>query len=139
MLIVVIVLTLFASVAAFSLAVLRPRRESAMETRIHSFRNRNIYKDDLSVDLGVAFMDRVFKPGLESLANSFARVLPKSTLADVQQQLLMAGNPMPYNTFLTLWARRSAGCSASQPWGWPPSGRWPPLVSGCRAATWIWC
>jgi tight adherence protein C len=112
MLIVVIVLTLFASVAAFSLAVLRPRKESAMETRIHSFRNRNIYKDDLSLDLGVAFIDRVFKPGLESLANSFARVLPKSTLADVQQQLLMAGNPMPYNTFLTLWAVMLLACGS---------------------------
>lgn len=110
MLIVVIVLTLFAATAALALAVLRPRRESAMETRIQSFRNRNIYKDDLSLDLEVAFMDRVFKPGLESLANSFARVLPKSTLADVQQQLLMAGNPMPYNTFLTFWAVMLLAC-----------------------------
>jgi tight adherence protein C len=112
MLIVTIVLTLFASVAAFSLAVLRPRKESAMETRIQSFRNSNIYKDDLSLDLDVAFMDRVFKPGLESLANSFARVLPKSTLADVQQQLLMAGNPMTYNVFLTFWAAMLLGCGS---------------------------
>jgi tight adherence protein C len=112
MLIVTIVLTLFASTAALTLAVLRPRKESAMETRIQSFRNRNIYKDDLSLDLDVAFMDRVFKPGLESLANSFARVLPKSTLADVQQQLLMAGNPMPYNTFLTLWAVMLLACGS---------------------------
>jgi tight adherence protein C len=110
MLIVTIVLTLFASMGALSLAVLRPRKESAMETRIQSFRNRNIYRDDLSLDLEVAFMDRVFKPGLESLANSFARVLPKSTLADVQQQLVMAGNPMPYNTFLTFWAVMLLAC-----------------------------
>ncbi len=112
MLIVVIVLTLFAATAALALAVLRPRKESAMETRIQSFRNRNIHKDDLSLDLEVAFMDRVFKPGLESLANSFARVLPKSTLTDVQQQLLMAGNPMPYNTFLTLWAVLLLACGS---------------------------
>jgi tight adherence protein C len=110
MLIVTIVLTLFASMGALSLAVLRPRKESAMETRIQSFRTRNIYRDDLSLDLEVAFMDRVFKPGLESLANSFARVLPKSTLADVQQQLVMAGNPMPYNTFLTFWAVMLLAC-----------------------------
>jgi hypothetical protein len=83
-----------------------------METRIQSFRNHNIYKDDLSLDLDVAFMDRVFKPGLESLANSFARVLPKSTLADVQKQLVMAGNPMPYNTFLTLWAVMLLACGS---------------------------
>ena len=112
MLIVTIVLTLFASVAALSLAVLRPRKESAMETRIQSFRNRNIYKDDLSLDLEVAFMDRVFKPGLENLANSFARVLPKSTLADVQRQLLMAGNPIRYNTFLTMWAAMLLFCGS---------------------------
>jgi len=83
-----------------------------METRIQSFRNRNIYKDDLSLDLNVAFMDRVFKPGLESLANSFARVLPKSTLANVQQQLVMAGNPMTYNVFLTFWAAMLLGCGS---------------------------
>jgi tight adherence protein C len=83
-----------------------------METRIQSFRNRNIYKDDLSVDLDVAFMDRVFKPGLESLANAFGKVLPQSTLADVQQQLLMAGNPMPYNTFLTFWAVMLLACGS---------------------------
>src|SRR5258708_1702963 len=112
MLIVTIVLTLFASITALTLAVLRPRKESAMETRIQSFRNSNIYKDDLSLDLDVAFMDRVFRPGLESLANSFAKVLPKSTLADVQQQLLMAGNPMPYNTFLTLWAVMLLACGS---------------------------
>jgi tight adherence protein C len=112
MLILVIVLTLFASAASLSMAVLRPRKESAMETRIQSFRNRNIYKDDLSVDLDVAFMDRVFKPGLESLANAFGKVLPKSTLADVQQQLLMAGNPMPYNTFLTFWAVMLLACGS---------------------------
>jgi tight adherence protein C len=110
MLILVIILTLFASVASLSMAVLRPRKESAMETRIQSFRNRNIYKDDLSVDLDIAFMDRVFKPGLESLANAFGKVLPQSTLADVQQQLLMAGNPMPYNTFLTFWAVMLLAC-----------------------------
>jgi tight adherence protein C len=112
MLILLIVLTLFASVAALSVAVLRPRKESAMETRIQSFRNRNIYKDDLSLDLDVAFMDRVFKPGLESLANAFGKILPQSTLADVQQQLLMAGNPMPYNTFLTLWAVMLLACGS---------------------------
>ncbi len=110
MLIILIVLTLFASVASLSVAVLRPRKESAMETRIQSFRNRNIYKDDLSVDLDVAFMDRVFKPALESLANAFGKVLPQSTLADVQQQLVMAGNPMPYNTFLTMWATMLLAC-----------------------------
>jgi tight adherence protein C len=83
-----------------------------METRIQSFRNRNIYKDDLSVDLDVAFMDRVFKPGLERLANTFSKILPQSTLADVQQQLVMAGNPIPYNTFLTFWAVMLLACGS---------------------------
>ena len=104
MIIPLIVVCLFGFVACTAVALLGKRRESAMETRIQSFRNRNMYKDDLSLDLDISFMDRVFKPSVASFAQFFSRVLPKSTLARVQSQLTRAGNPMSYNTFLTFWA-----------------------------------
>ncbi|HVP05449.1 MAG TPA: type II secretion system F family protein [Dehalococcoidia bacterium] len=104
MLILLIVLALFGSLASVSVAVLSKQRASVMETRIQTFRNRNLLKDDLSVDLDIAFADRILKPSVERIANAFARILPQKSIADVQQQLTMAGNPMRLNTFLTFWA-----------------------------------
>lgn len=104
MIIPLIIVCLFGSVACIAIKLLGGRRESAMETRIQSFRNRNMYKDDLSLDLDVAFMDRVLKPTLASIAQFFSKVLPKSTLAEVQTQLVQAGNPMSFNAFITFWA-----------------------------------
>ena len=104
MLIVLIVLTLFSSIAAAAIAVLSRERASVMETRIQSFRNRTILKEDLSVDLDIAFMDRVLKPGIERIAQTATRILPQKSISEIQQQLVMAGNPMRLNTFLTFWA-----------------------------------
>lgn len=104
MLIVLIVLTLFGSVAAAAMALLSRERASLMETRIQSFRNRNLLKEDLSVDLDIAFMDRVLKPSVERVAQTATKILPQSSISEIQQQLVMAGNPMRLNTFLTFWA-----------------------------------
>ncbi|MEO8457794.1 MAG: type II secretion system F family protein [Chloroflexota bacterium] len=104
MLVILIVLSLFGFVALTSVAVLGKRQESAMESRIQSFRNRNMYKDDLSIDLDVSFLDRVFRPGLAGIGSSFSRILPQSTLRQVQVQLVQAGNPMSYQSFLTFYA-----------------------------------
>lgn len=104
MIIPLIVVCLFGFVACTSVALLGKRQESAMETRIQSFRNRNMYKDDLSIDLDVAFLDRVLKPAVANFAQFFARILPQSTLADVQSQLTQAGNPMTFNAFISFWA-----------------------------------
>jgi tight adherence protein C len=104
MIVPLIVVCLFGFVACTAVALLGKRRETAMESRIQSFRNRNMYKDDLSLDLDISFMDRVFKPGLASFAQFFSRILPQSTLSQVQGQLIQAGNPMTFNTFITIWA-----------------------------------
>jgi len=104
MIIPLIVLCIFGFVACSAAALFAKRRESAMETRIQSFRNRSLYKDDLSLDLDIAFMDRVLKPSLASFAKFFSRVLPQSTLSEVQAQLIQAGNPMTFNTFISFWA-----------------------------------
>jgi tight adherence protein C len=110
MIIPLIVVCLFGFVALIAVALFGKRRESAMATRIQSFRNRNIYRDDLSIDLDVSFIDRVLKPGMASIATFFGRVLPQSTLAQIQMQLTQAGNPMTYNTFLTFWVISIGGC-----------------------------
>jgi tight adherence protein C len=104
MLVILIVVTGFASFAAAAVALLSRERTSVMETRIQSFRNRTILKDDLSVDLDVAFVDRVLKPSVEKIAQTATKILPQKSIAEIQQQLLMAGNPMRLNTFLTFWA-----------------------------------
>lgn len=104
MIIVLISLSLFGCITLAAVAALSRPKTSVMETRIASFKNRSVLKDDLSVDLDVAFSDRILRPGVESIARNFSKILPQSALADVQHQLLMAGNPMKYNTFITFWA-----------------------------------
>ena len=104
MLVVLIVLTLFGSLAAVAVAVLGKQHASVMETRIQSFRNKNILKDDLSVDLDVAFSERILRPSMERIAKTATKILPQSAIADIQQQLAMAGYPMKFNTFLAFWA-----------------------------------
>jgi tight adherence protein C len=110
MIIPLIVVCLFGAVACAAVALLGKRRESAMETRIQSFRDRNMYKDDMSLDLDVSFMDRVFKPSLAGFARTFSRVLPQSTLSEVQTQLMQAGNPIAFNTFIAGWAVMLGTC-----------------------------
>lgn len=112
MIIVLIALTFFGAVAFSAIGIMVRPRASAMETRIQSFRNRSILKDDLSVDLDVAFADRILKPGVESIAHAVSRVLPQSSIADIQQQLIMAGSPMKFNTFLTFWVISMFGLGA---------------------------
>jgi tight adherence protein C len=104
MLIVLIVATLFGSIAAAAIALLSREHASVMETRIASFRNRNLLRDDLSVDLNISFMDRVLRPSIERIAQTATKILPQRSISEIQQQLLMAGSPMRLNTFLTFWA-----------------------------------
>ena len=103
MLIVLISLSLFGFIALLAGAVLAKGKQSLMETRIQSFRESSVYKDDLSLDLDIAFTDRILKPGVESIAQGLTMVLPQSSLADVQKMLMMSGYPMRYNTFITFW------------------------------------
>lgn len=103
MLIPLIMISFFGMVAFGVLAVFGRNRASIMETRIQDFRTRTSQRDDTGPDLDVAFAERVLKPGVESLARLFSKVLPQSVMADIQRQLVMAGNPMRFNTFLTFW------------------------------------
>ncbi len=51
-----------------------------------------------------AFAERILKPASRASHTPSAQVLPQSVLSDIQKQLVMAGNPMTLNTFVTFWA-----------------------------------
>ena len=79
-------------------------RHSTMESRIQSFRARNLYNEDGEVDLEVPFLDRVLRPTIEGLSHAMSSVLPASMLADIQKTLMMAGDPMTLSAYVTFWA-----------------------------------
>jgi tight adherence protein C len=107
MLIVLIMLTLFGTIASVGVLVAGRNKTSLIESRIQDFRHRTAV-NEYGPDLDIAFTDRVLKPGVESIARVFSKVLPQSVLSDLQNQLMMAGNPMKFNTFLTFWVTSMA-------------------------------
>ncbi len=104
MLIILIMTTMFGTVALTATAVFGRNKTSLIESRIADFRNRTTTSDnEFGPDLEAAFSERVLKPGAESIARAMSRVLPQSVLSDVQKNLVMAGNPVKFNTFLSFW------------------------------------
>jgi tight adherence protein C len=104
MLIVLIALSVAASVTLMVVALMARPSASAIESRITDFRNRAVGYEPEILDLEVPFIDRVVRPGIEGIARAFGSILPASLLASIQQQLIMAGNPMSLNAFVTFWA-----------------------------------
>ncbi len=104
MLIILIALTVAASVTLMVVSMLSRPAASTIETRITDFRQRAVgYGTDL-VDLELPFAERVLRPSMDAISRAFGSILPASLLAGIQQQLTMAGNPMTLNTFVTFWA-----------------------------------
>ncbi|HET9476506.1 MAG TPA: type II secretion system F family protein [Dehalococcoidia bacterium] len=104
MLIILIALTVAASVTLMVVSMLTRPAASTIESRITDFRQRAVgYETDL-VDLELPFADRVLRPSIDAISRAFGSILPASLLANVQQQLIMAGNPMSLNAFVTFWA-----------------------------------
>jgi len=104
MLIVLIALSVAASVTLTVVAFIARPSASAIESRITDFRNRAVGYEPEILDLEVPFIDRVVRPGIEGISRAFGSILPASLLASIQQQLIMAGNPMTLNAFVTFWA-----------------------------------
>ncbi len=104
MLLVLIIAGVFGAVTCLAAGLLRRAPVSAMETRINDFRTRSAFTEDGDVDLEAAFMDRILRPAVEGMARAVSSLLPASLLADIQQQLTTAGNPMRLNTYVTFWA-----------------------------------
>jgi tight adherence protein C len=103
MIIVAIVVFLFAAIAMVSASVLGRRKVSAMETRIQSFRDHAVDREEVDDILELSFGERVLRPAVEGLSRGMTGVLPQSLMADIQDQLQKAGHPMRLNTFVTFW------------------------------------
>jgi tight adherence protein C len=104
MLTILIALAVFGAVVCLVNALLSKPSASTIETRITDFRQRNVALDPDEVDLEVPFVERVLRPGMEGISHAFGSVLPQSVLANIQVQLVMAGNKMTLNSFVTFWA-----------------------------------
>ncbi len=81
------------------------RSTTSMESRIQDFRSRAVSAGpEDEVDLGLPFGERVLRPSIEGFSRSISSILPASVLADIQKQLVMAGNPMTMQAFVVFWA-----------------------------------
>lgn len=102
MLIGIIGVLVFLAVISLVLGLAR-RSPSVMEARIQDFRTRAVETVEGEANLGVPFADRVLVPGIEALAKAATSVLPARVLANIEKQLLIAGNPMSLNTYVVFW------------------------------------
>jgi tight adherence protein C len=111
MLTILIAVAVFGAVVFLVQALLSRPSASTIETRITDFRQKNVALDPEEVDLEVPFVERVLKPGIEGVSNAFGSVLPASVLSNIQTQLIMAGNKMSLNAFVTFWAICLVSCA----------------------------
>jgi tight adherence protein C len=102
MLIGIIGVLVFLAVISLSLGLAR-RSPSMIEARMQDFRTRSVETVEGESDLSVPFADRVLMPGVEALAKGVTSVLPARVLANIEKQLVMAGNPMSLNTYVVIW------------------------------------
>ena len=103
MLLLIIVLLVFASVLLVFAGSMGREKAPSVEARIQDFRARAVGDAEDQIDLSVSFGERVLKPGVEGLAHAVSSILPTSVLSDIQKQLVMAGDPMRLNTYVTFW------------------------------------
>jgi tight adherence protein C len=102
MLIGVIGFLVFAAVVSLVLGLAR-RTSSVMEARMQDFKTRAVAPIEGETDLSEPFTERVLLPGMEALAHVATSVLPARVLANIEKQLVMAGNPMTVNAYAVFW------------------------------------
>jgi tight adherence protein C len=102
MLIGIIGFLVFLAIVSLVLGLGR-RSPSVMETRMQDFKTRAVEIVEGEADLSVPFADRVLAPGIEALSNAATSVLPARVLANIEKQLLRAGNPMTVNAYVVFW------------------------------------
>ena len=107
MLIAIAAISAFGAVMSIVLSMFSGPRRVSMESRIQDFRSRTASLDDDPVDLELPFAERVLRPSIENFSHAISSILPASVLADIQKQLVMAGNTM------TLQASSHSGPSSS--------------------------
>jgi tight adherence protein C len=104
MLIAIAGVAVFGAVVSLTFALFGRRSATSMETRIQDFRSRAVALEEDQVDLELPFGERVLRPGIEGFSRTVSSVLPASVLADIQKQLIMAGNPMTLQSYTVFWA-----------------------------------
>jgi tight adherence protein C len=104
MLIAIAAVSAFGAVMSVVYAMFSRSRPASMESRIQDFRSRAVALEEDQVDLELPFGERVLRPTIEGFSHAISSVLPASVLADIQKQLIMAGNSMTLQSFLTFWA-----------------------------------
>src|SRR3989304_5836955 len=104
MLIALIAISVFGAIMCIAYAMFGRARATSMETRIQDFRTRAVSLEDNEVDLELPFAERVLRPRVEGVSRAISSVLPASVLADFQKQLVMAGNTMTLQSYVTFWA-----------------------------------
>jgi tight adherence protein C len=104
MLIALAGISVFGAVMSLVWALFGRGNASSMETRIQDFRSRAVAMEEDQVNLELPFGERVLRPGIESFSRTVSSVLPASMLADIQKQLIMAGNPMTLQSYTVFWA-----------------------------------
>ena len=98
----IIGLSAFATMSLLVMGLLR-RSFSTLETRLESFRQRAVIMGRGETDLSLPFGERVIRPAIEGLARAGTSILPASTLANIEKQLVMAGSPMTSQAFVATW------------------------------------
>jgi tight adherence protein C len=104
MIIAIAAIAAFGAVMCLVLSLFSGSRRVSMESRIQDFRSRTIALDEDQVYLELPFAERVLRPSMENFSKTISSVLPASVLADIQKQLMMAGNTMTLQSFVTFWA-----------------------------------
>lgn len=102
MLIGIIGVTVFLAVVSLVFGLTR-RSTSVMETRMQDFKTRTVQAVEGEPDLTVPFAERVLIPGVETIAHAATSVLPARVLANIEKDLVRAGNPMSLNAYIVFW------------------------------------
>ncbi|MEX0800449.1 MAG: type II secretion system F family protein [Dehalococcoidia bacterium] len=102
MLIGVIGITVFLAVISLVLGLTR-RPTSLMEARMRDFKTRTASPVEGETDLAVPFSERVLLPSVETVAHAATSILPARVLANIEKDLLRAGNPMTLNAYVVFW------------------------------------
>lgn len=95
-----IAVTVFVAVSLLAFGLHR-RPVSGVQARLAALRQQ--VGGSPQTDMSAAFVDRAIAPLLEGLARRVAAVLPSGIIAKVRQALIMAGEPVPVPSFLTIW------------------------------------